>query len=65
MSVIISDAAENTSRVIDIQDITPDMIEKQVDAVFEYIDVDAINVGMVSTPDCRKALAVPSTQHCR
>ena len=30
MSVIVSVVAENTSRVIDIQDITPDMIEKQI-----------------------------------
>ena len=28
MSVIVSVVAENTSRVIDIQDITPDMIAK-------------------------------------
>ena len=41
MSVIVSVVAENTSRVIDIQDITPDMIEKQIDAVFEDIEVDA------------------------
>lgn len=39
MSVIVSVVAENTSRVIDIQDITPDMIEKQIDAVFEDIEV--------------------------
>ena len=37
MSVIVSVVAENTSRVIDIQDITPDMIAKQIDAVFEDI----------------------------
>ena len=42
MSVIVSVVAENTSRVIDIQDITPDMIEKQIDAVFEDIEVDAV-----------------------
>ena len=48
MSVIVSVVAENTSRVIDIQDITPDMIEKQIDAVFEDIEVDAVKIGMVS-----------------
>lgn len=46
MSVIVSVVAENTSRVIDIQDITPDMIEKQIDAVFEDIEVDAVKIGM-------------------
>lgn len=37
-------------RVIDIQDVKPDMIEKQIDAVFEDIDVDAVKVGMLSNP---------------
>lgn len=32
MSVIVSVVAENTARVIDIQDITPKMIEEQIDA---------------------------------
>lgn len=57
MSVIVSVVAENTSRVIDIQDITPDMIEKQIDAVFEDIEVDAVKIGMLSTPECMKAVA--------
>ena len=50
MSVIVSVVAENTSRVIDIQNVTPDMIEKQIDAVFEDIEVDAVKIGMLSTP---------------
>ncbi len=57
MSVIVSVVAENTSRVIDIQDITPDMIEKQIDAVFEDIEVDAVKVGMLSTPICMEIVA--------
>ncbi|WP_053956411.1 bifunctional hydroxymethylpyrimidine kinase/phosphomethylpyrimidine kinase [Inediibacterium massiliense] len=56
MSVIVSVVAENTSRVIDIQDVTPDMIKKQMDAVFEDIEVDAIKIGMLSTPLCMKAV---------
>lgn len=57
MSVIVSVVAENTSRVIDIQDITPDMIEKQIDAVFEDIEVDAVKIGMLSTEPCMEAVA--------
>lgn len=57
MSVIVSVVAENTSRVIDIQDITPDMIERQIDAVFEDIEVDAVKIGMLSTEPCMKAVA--------
>ena len=33
MSVIVSVVAENTSRVIGIQDIAPKMIEKQMDEI--------------------------------
>lgn len=57
MSVIVSVVAENTSRVIDIQDVTPDMIRKQIDAVFEDIEVDAVKVGMLSGADCMQAVA--------
>lgn len=55
MSVIVSIVAENTSRVIDVQDVTPDMIQKQIDAIFEDIDVDAVKIGMLSTAECMKA----------
>ena len=57
MSVIVSIVAENTARVIDIQDVTPDMIEKQMDAVFEDIFPDAVKIGMLSTPECMQAVA--------
>lgn len=56
MSVIVSVVAENTSRVIDIQDISTDMIQKQIDAVFEDIEVDAIKIGMLSGRDCMQAV---------
>ncbi|MEG1845629.1 MAG: hydroxymethylpyrimidine/phosphomethylpyrimidine kinase, partial [Oscillospiraceae bacterium] len=57
MSVIVSVVAENTSRVIDIEDVSPDMIKKQIDAVFEDIGVDAVKIGMLSTPECMEAVA--------
>ena len=57
MSVIVSVVAENTSRVIDIQNIAPDIIEKQIDAVFEDIDVDAVKIGMLSGAECMRAVA--------
>ncbi len=57
MSVIVSVVAENTSRVIDIQNIRPDMIGKQIDAVFEDIEVDAVKIGMLSSADCMKKIA--------
>ncbi|WP_024831308.1 bifunctional hydroxymethylpyrimidine kinase/phosphomethylpyrimidine kinase [Ruminiclostridium josui] len=57
MSVIVSVVAENTCRVIDIQDITPDMIKKQMDAVFEDIIPDAVKIGMLSGKECMEAVA--------
>ena len=48
MTVIASVVAENTFRVIEFQDIRLDMIEKQIDAVFEDIPPDAVKVGMLS-----------------
>lgn len=56
MSAIVSVVAENTSRVISIQDISPQIIEDQIDAVFEDIPVHAVKVGMLS--GCEQMLAV-------
>lgn len=53
MSVIASVVAENTFRVIEFQDVRPDIIEKQIDAVFEDIPPDAVKIGMLS---CRAGM---------
>lgn len=57
MSAIVSVVAENTQRVIDIQDITPDIIKLQIDAVFEDIIPNAVKVGMLSKRECMLAVA--------
>ncbi len=57
MSVITSVVAENTCRVIDIQDMTPSMIQNQMTAIFEDIPPDAVKVGMLSSSDCMIAVA--------
>lgn len=57
MSVVVSVVAENTSRVISIQDITPDIIKDQIDAVFEDIRVDGVKIGMLSGTESMKAVA--------
>jgi hydroxymethylpyrimidine/phosphomethylpyrimidine kinase len=59
MTAVTSVVAENTVRVIEYQDIRPDIIEKQIDAVFEDIPPDAVKIGMLS---CRETmLAVADT----
>lgn len=63
MSAIVSVVAENTSRVIDIENISPDMIGKQIDAVFEDIGADAVKIGMLSSPECMKIVAEKMRQY--
>lgn len=63
MSVIASVVAENTSRVIAIEDISPEMIGKQIDACFEDIDIDAVKIGMLSTTGCMWAVSEKIKQY--
>lgn len=57
MSVIVSVVAENTSRVISVENVSPEMIKNQIDAVFEDIKVDAVKVGMLSDRVCMNTVA--------
>jgi hydroxymethylpyrimidine/phosphomethylpyrimidine kinase len=57
MTVVTSIVAENTFRVIEIQDVRPDIIEKQIDAVFEDIPPDAVKIGMLSCRETMLAVA--------
>lgn len=63
MSVIVSVVAENTSRVVSIEDISPKVIGDQIDAVFEDITVDAVKVGMLSSPECMTVVAKKLNQY--
>lgn len=57
MSVITAITAQNTMGVFGIQDVNPEMIEKQIDVIFEDIRVDAVKIGMVSKIESIKAIA--------
>jgi hydroxymethylpyrimidine/phosphomethylpyrimidine kinase len=57
MTVITSVVAENTYRVTDYQDVRADIIEKQIDDIFEDIVPDAVKVGMLSCRDTMLAAA--------
>jgi len=58
MTVITSVVAENTFRVTDYQDIRQDIIQKQIDDVFEDIPPDAVKIGMLSCRETMLAVAV-------
>ena len=58
MSVITAVTAQNTQGVFGIQDISPEMIESQIDVLFDDIlHIDAIKIGMVSKVESIKAIS--------
>lgn len=63
MSVITAITAQNTQGVFAVQNIDPDIIGKQLDAVFEDIEVDAVKVGMVSVPETIEIIAAKLRQY--
>lgn len=63
MTAIVSVVAENTARVIDIMNIPPEMIAKQIDAVYEDIVPDAVKVGMLSAAPQMEAVAAKIVEH--
>ncbi|MTI47526.1 bifunctional hydroxymethylpyrimidine kinase/phosphomethylpyrimidine kinase [Sporosalibacterium faouarense] len=57
MSVITAVTAQNTQGVFAVQDISTDIIEKQIDAIFTDIEVDCLKIGMVSQTSTIKIIA--------
>ena len=57
MSVITAVTAQNTVGVTKIQNISPDIVAAQIDAVFSDIRVDAVKIGMVSQTPIIKVIA--------
>lgn len=57
MSIITAVTAQNTQGVFAVEDISSDIIGKQIDAIFTDIEVDGVKVGMVSQIDTIKTIA--------
>jgi hydroxymethylpyrimidine/phosphomethylpyrimidine kinase len=57
MSVITAVTAQNTQGVFAVQDILPEIIMKQIEAIFDDIEVAALKIGMVSQTETIKAIA--------
>jgi hydroxymethylpyrimidine/phosphomethylpyrimidine kinase len=57
MSVITAVTAQNTQGVFAVQDIDVAVIDKQIEAIFDDIAVDAVKIGMVSRTETIKAIA--------
>jgi hydroxymethylpyrimidine/phosphomethylpyrimidine kinase len=56
-SVIAALTAQNTQGVSAIHDVPPGFIAAQIDAVFSDLAVDAVKIGMLSTPAAIEAVA--------
>ena len=57
MSVITAVTAQNTCGVTKVQNIDCDVVQAQIEAVFDDIRVDAVKIGMVSQPEIIKTIA--------
>ena len=66
MSVITSVVAENTTRVLSVFNVPVEEIQKQIDAVFEDIHVDAVKLGMLPTAKIisKKVVIQPMSINC-
>ena len=62
-SVITSVVAENTCQVFSRQDISPEMVTAQLDAVYRDIPPDAVKLGMLPTVQVVEAVADWLTAH--
>jgi hydroxymethylpyrimidine/phosphomethylpyrimidine kinase len=63
MSVITAVTAQNTQGVFAVQDINPEIIEAQIDAIFQDIKVHGVKIGMVSQIATIKAIASKIKQY--
>ena len=57
MSAITALTAQNTTGVTGIMEVTPEFLEKQLDAVFSDIFPDAVKTGMVSSSELIRVIA--------
>ena len=55
--------AQNTMGVSAVLDVSPEFVERQIDAVFEDIRPDAVKVGMVSSPAIVQVIAQALERH--
>lgn len=63
MSAITAITAQNTLGVTAVQDISLDVIEKQIDAVMVDIGVDAVKTGMLSSPEIVRLIEKSMTKY--
>ena len=63
MSVITAITVQNTTGVRSFEDVSPDMVRDQLDAVFDDIRPSAVKVGMVSSATIVEVIADALQRH--
>lgn len=63
MSVITAVTAQNTMGVIKVRELDPEIINAQIDAIFEDIKVDAVKIGMVSSAAIIETIGAALKKH--
>ena len=63
MSAITAVTAQNTLGVTAVQDVSPDLIAAQIDAVVSDIGVDAVKTGMLSNAEIIRVVASKAREH--
>ncbi len=63
MSVITAVTVQNTQGVFGCQDMTPEIVKGQIDAIFQDIEVAAVKIGMVSQIATIEAIAEKLEQY--
>lgn len=56
MSVIAAVTVQNTMGVFGVQDISKEIVQKQIEAIFDDIEVDSVKVGMLSNSEIIKTI---------
>lgn len=56
MTAVTALTAQNTLGVTGIQEVSPEFLERQLDAVFEDIYPDAVKIGMVPSPELAEVI---------
>ena len=57
MSAITAVTVQNTQKVYDIQEISPDIVSQQILRIFEDTPIQVIKIGMVASPHLIKSIA--------
>ncbi|WP_373497875.1 bifunctional hydroxymethylpyrimidine kinase/phosphomethylpyrimidine kinase [Desulfococcus sp.] len=57
MSAITAVTVQNTQKVFDVQEMTPDIVRGQIRCLFDDIDIHAVKIGMVASIPLIRAIA--------